>query len=150
MVRKVRKILGVFEVFLGIFKKSKEKKDRDENFFIRVGLVMRDCKGVVKNCGKGGVSFCLRLSAFARVCLRLRFRLCGCQRLSAFVFVCLHYLVGPFRGAVFHHDGVPENSPFALMGPFSDLNGPVSQKCLNGPFSPPKNPLENTPLRKGH
>ena len=27
-VRKVRKILGVFEVFLGIFEKAKEKKDR--------------------------------------------------------------------------------------------------------------------------
>ena len=27
-VRKVRKILDVFEVFLGIFKKTKEKKDR--------------------------------------------------------------------------------------------------------------------------
>ena len=27
-VRKVRKILGVFEVFLGIFEKTKEKKDR--------------------------------------------------------------------------------------------------------------------------
>ena len=27
-VRKARKILGVFEVFLGIFKKTKEKKDR--------------------------------------------------------------------------------------------------------------------------
>ena len=28
-VRKVRKILGVFEVFLGIFEKTKEKKDRE-------------------------------------------------------------------------------------------------------------------------
>ena len=28
-VRKARKILGVFEVCLGIFEKSKEKKDRD-------------------------------------------------------------------------------------------------------------------------
>ena len=27
-VRQVRKILGVFEVFLGIFEKTKEKKDR--------------------------------------------------------------------------------------------------------------------------
>ena len=28
-VRKVRKILGVFEVFLGVFEKTKEKKDRE-------------------------------------------------------------------------------------------------------------------------
>ena len=28
-VRKVRKILGVFEVFLGIFEKTKAKKDRE-------------------------------------------------------------------------------------------------------------------------
>ena len=28
-VRKVREILGVFEVFLGIFEKTKEKKDRE-------------------------------------------------------------------------------------------------------------------------
>ena len=28
-VRKVRKILGVFEVFLGVFEKTKERKDRE-------------------------------------------------------------------------------------------------------------------------
>ena len=30
---------------------------------------------------------------------------------------------GPFRGAVFHHDGVPENSPLALRGRFPSLMG---------------------------
>ena len=28
MVRQVREILGVFEVFLGVFEKTKERKDR--------------------------------------------------------------------------------------------------------------------------
>ena len=28
-IRKVRKILGVFQVFLGIFEKTKEKKDKE-------------------------------------------------------------------------------------------------------------------------
>ena len=46
-------------------------------------------KGRVKKSGaiKGGVSVCLRLSTFARVCLRFRLRVC--LRLSAFVSVCL-------------------------------------------------------------
>ena len=38
----------------------------------------------------GLVFFCLRLSTFARVCLR--FRLCVCLRLSAFACVCLRLL----------------------------------------------------------
>ena len=35
-------------------------------------------------------------------------------------------LTGLFRGAVFHHDRRPENSPLTFMvdGPFSDLDGP--------------------------
>ena len=33
-VRKVRKTLGVFEVFLGIFEKTKEKKDKDITYIV--------------------------------------------------------------------------------------------------------------------
>ena len=51
-------------------------------------------------------------------------------------------LTGLFRGAVFHHGGVPENCPLALMGRFPFLMGgpfPTSMgrfpECLNGPFS---------------
>ena len=50
-------------------------------------------------------------------------------------------LMGLFRGAVFRHGGVPENSPFALMGRFPSLMGrfpPLMgrfSECLNGPFS---------------
>ena len=49
--------------------------------------------------------------------------------------------MGPFRGAVFHHGGVPENCPLALMGRFPSLMGrfpPLMGRfpeCLNGPFS---------------
>ena len=54
---------------------------------MRVAKVdMRTAKDLLK----GGVSVCLRLSTFARVCLR--FRLCICLRLSAFVCVCLRLL----------------------------------------------------------
>ena len=77
--------------------------------------------------------------------------------------VFIDLLMGVFRGAVFHHGGVPENSPLAL-GAFPVLNGPFSD--LNGPFPrlpewavfhrlpyravfPLANPLENSPLRKG-
>ena len=31
--------------------------------------------------------------------------------------------MGHFRGAVFHHGGVPENCPLALMGRFPSLMG---------------------------
>ena len=41
-VRKVRKIPGVFEVFLGIFEKTKEKKDRGETEF-PVPVLGRNC-----------------------------------------------------------------------------------------------------------
>ena len=50
-------------------------------------------------------------------------------------------LMGLFRGAVFHHGGVPENCPLALMGRFPSLMGRFLTlmgrfpECLNGPFS---------------
>ena len=52
--------------------------------------------------------------------------------------------------AVFHHCGVLENSPLALIGAFRLLNGPFSD--LNGPF--PRVPewavfLSNSPSIKG-
>ena len=49
--------------------------------------------------------------------------------------------MGLFRGAVFQHGGVPENSPLALMGRFPSLMGrfPILMgrfpECLNGPSS---------------
>ena len=60
-----------------------------------------------------------------------------------------------FRGAVFHHGGVPENCPLALMGRFQSLMGRFPTlmgrlpECPNGPVFPLENPLENSPLRKG-
>ena len=64
-------------------------------------------------------------------------------------------LMGLFRGAVFHHDGVPENCPLAsmgrcpsLMGRFATLMGRFPE-CLNGPFSLLKIPWKTAPLRKG-
>ena len=50
-------------------------------------------------------------------------------------------LTGLFRGAVFHHGGVPENCPLALVGRFPSLMGRFPTlmgrfpECLNGPFS---------------
>ena len=49
--------------------------------------------------------------------------------------------MGLVRGTVFHHDGVPENCPLALMGRFPSLMGRFATlmgrlpECLNGPFS---------------
>ena len=53
--------------------------------------------------------------------------------------------MGLFRGAVFHHGGVPENCPLVLTGRFPSLMarfptlmgrfGFGFPKCLNGPFS---------------
>ena len=49
--------------------------------------------------------------------------------------------MGLFRGAVFHHGGVPENSPLVLMGRFPTLMGRFLTlmgrfpECLKGPFS---------------
>ena len=66
-------------------------------------ILLGDCKGgVKKNAIKGGVSVCLRLSTFARVCLRLLafspLRLLAFLplRLSAFARVCSHLLTPPF------------------------------------------------------
>ena len=50
-------------------------------------------------------------------------------------------LMGLFRGAGFHHGGVPENCPLALMGRSPSLVGRFPTlmgcflECLNGPFS---------------
>ena len=54
---------------------------------------------------------------------------------------CIDLVMGLFRGAVFHHGGVPENCPLALMGRFPSLMGRLTTltgrfpECLNGPFS---------------
>ena len=63
-------------------------------------------------------------------------------------------LNGLFRGAVFRHSGVPENSPLSLMGRFASLMGRFATlmgrfpECLNGPFFPLENPLEKQPIKK--
>ena len=60
-----------------------------------------------------------------------------------------------FRGAVFHHGDVPQKLPISVNGAFPSLMGrfPTSMgrfpKCLNGPFSLLKIPLQNSPSRKG-
>ena len=51
-------------------------------------------KGIAKCGSKGGVSVCLRLSAFA--CVFASAFACICQCLSAFVCVCSHLLMPPF------------------------------------------------------
>ena len=54
--------------------------------------------------------------------------------------------MGLFRGAVFQHGGVPEDSPLAFMGRFASLMGRFPglmgrfPEYLNGPFSLPKIP----------
>ena len=54
--------------------------------------------------------------------------------------VIIDLLMGLFRGAVFHHGGVPENCPLALMGRFPSSMGPFLTlmgrfpECLNGPL----------------
>ena len=63
-------------------------------------------------------------------------------------------LMGLFRGAVFHHGGVPENCangafPPLLNGPFSDLNGPFSD-LLTEPFSLLKFPGKQPIKQMGH
>ena len=55
--------------------------------------------------------------------------------------VVIDLLMGLFRGAVFHHGGVPENCPKALMGRFPSLMGRLPTlmglfpACLDGQFS---------------
>ena len=63
--------------------------------------------------------------------------------------------MGLFRGAVFRHSGVPENSPVSLMGRFPSLMGRFATlmgrfpECLNGPFSLSKNPWKTAHSEKG-
>ena len=47
------------------------------------------------------------------------------------ILMIIDLLMGLFRGAVFHHGGVPENCPLALMldGPFSLLK--IAWKTAN-------------------
>ena len=60
-----------------------------------------------------------------------------CPDLSIFIDL----LMGLFRGAIFHHGGVPENCLLALLGRFPSLMGRFPTlmgrfpECLNGPFS---------------
>ena len=62
-------------------------------------------------------------------------------------------LMGLFRGAVFRHSRVPENSPLSLMGRFPCLMGRFPTlmgrfpECLNGPFSLSKIPWKQ-PIKK--
>ena len=46
--------------------------------------------------------------------------------------LAIDLFMGLFRGAVFHHGGVPEKKSISLNGAFLLLNGPFSD--LNGPF----------------
>ena len=61
-------------------------------------------------------------------------------------FSLIDLFMGLLRGAVFHHGGVPENSPLALLGRFLSSMGRFPTllgcfpTCLNG----------NSPLRKAH
>ena len=56
--------------------------------------------------------------------------------------IFIDFLMGLYRGAVFQHGGVPENSPLTLNGPFPPslmgrfltLMGRFPE-CLDGPFS---------------
>ena len=69
--------------------------------------------------------------------------------------IFIDFLVGLLEGAVLHHAGLPEICPLASMGRFLSLMGrfPSSMgrfpECLNGAVFPLKNPLENSPSRKG-
>ena len=45
-------------------------------------------------------------------------------------------LMGLFRGAVFRHGGVPENSPLTLMGRFPSLMGRFPTLMGRFPISP--------------
>ena len=71
--------------------KAWAKNCSNKDFFLKLsGHSARGLQRVgVKTRTNGGVSVCLRLSTFARVCLRLlAFRLCVCLRLSAFARIC--------------------------------------------------------------
>ena len=66
--------------------------------------------------------------------------------------------MGLFRGAVFHHDGVPENCPLVLMGRFHSWMGRfpslmgVSPNALMGRFpswkSPWKQPIKKSGIKR--
>ena len=60
-------------------------------------------------------------------------------------------LKGLFRGAVFHHGGVPENSPLALMVRFPSLMG-RSPNALMGRFAswnfPGKQPIKKRGVKR--
>ena len=73
-----------------------------------------------------------------------------------FVFVLefamiIDLLMSLFRGAVFRHSGVSENSPLSLMGRFPSLMGRFPTlmgrfpECLNRPFS-----LSKIPWKTAH
>ena len=62
--------------------------------------------------------------------------------------------MGLFRGAVFHHGGVPGKQPISvngafplLDGPFSNLNGPVTLSALMGRF-PSRRRSGEQPIKK--
>ena len=78
----------------------------------------------------------------------------GVEQQFATQTIRIHFhrpLNGPFRGAVFHHGGVPGNSPLALMGRFPSLMGRFLTsmgrftECLDGPF-----PLFKIPWKTAH
>ena len=53
---------------------------------------------------------------------------CHCSTAKSWADATLLHrpLNGPFRGAVFHHGGVPETPPISVNGAFALLNGPFS------------------------
>ena len=62
----------------------------------------------------------------------LRFELRFLRYFSIDLETIIDLLMGLFRGAVFHHGGVPENCPLVLMGRFRSLMGRFP--TLMGPF----------------
>ena len=82
---------------------------------------------------KGTDHFVLFRSPFGNLFTFLTFRVtflplpfCLCHFASPLLRqgdIFIDLLMGLFRGAVFQHGGVPENSPLTLMGRFSSLMG---------------------------
>ena len=89
---------------------------------------------------------------------RWRFQIQPAGDLKSQRFEIIDLLMGLFRGAVFHHGGVPENSPLTLMGRFPSLMGRFPTlmgrfpECLNGPFpsrkSPGKQPIKKRGIKR--
>ena len=75
----------------------------------------------------------------------LELRFWGRKLFSLFIDL----LMGLFRGAVFQHGGVSENSPLTLMGRFPTSMGRFP-KCLNGPFALSKIPWKTAHQEKGY